>query len=156
MTLHGGHEISWFARTFPVPAPSWVAPGLTLSLVIGAAGRAQDYLTRSVSSDGITRGVEVAGFAVWGGLFAALAIASVLGVVALNAVVHSRWPVLISHVFGAGVHVSYVLALADAVGGSGRGLGVVMPPLAAAAIHLVCVGLYVGPRPRKVKPPRGD
>lgn len=140
----------WIARTFPVPAPAWVAPAISLALVVGAAGRAQDYLTRSVPT-GVERvGVEVAGFTAWGALFAGVSVLVTIGVVLVLGA-HSRWTVLLGHVLGVAVHLSYVLALVPGVPGSGRGVGVVLPPLAAGLVHLVCVGLYVGPRPRRVR-----
>ena len=144
---------SWFARTFPVPAPTWVAPAVSLALIVGASGRAQDYLTRSAPLAEEGRGVDVAGFTVWGSLFLALAAAAVAGLAVLWTF-HSRWTVLLSHAFGVALHLAYVLALLQGIPGSGRGVGLVLPPLAAGCVHLVCVGLYVGPRPRKVKAPR--
>jgi hypothetical protein len=138
----------WFARHFPVPEPGWVAPAIAGALVIGSAGRAQDYLTRTQDGgSALTRGVEVAGYHVWGWLFAACAITVLLGLV-IEQTRRNRWTVLLAHCYGAGLHVSYVSVLAQEIAGSGRGIGVVLPPAAAALTHLVCIGLFAGPRVR--------
>ena len=139
----------WFARHFPVPEPGWVAPAIAMALIIGSAGRAQDYLTRHETGPGnpLTRGVEVAGYEVWGVLFAACAIAVLVGLL-VEQLRRNRWPVLVAHCYGAGLHVTYVWVLVQEVDGSGRGVGVIMPPLAAALTHIVCIGLFAGPRVR--------
>lgn len=143
----------WFARTFPVPAPSWVAPAITLALALGATGRAEDLLTRTVPVGPAGTGVDVAGLHVWGLLWLGLAVGLVVGLAVLR-LLHSRWTVLLAHAFGVGLHLSYVLALLPLAFAAGRGLGIVGPAVAAGLVHLISVGLYVGPRPRRARPPQ--
>lgn len=151
MSSHPDPGPSWFARTFPVPAPSWVAPAISVALAIGAAGRAEDLLTRTAAVGVKGTGVDVAGLHVWGGLWLGLAATLLAGVVLIH-LAHNRWPVLLAHAYGVALHVSYVLALLPLAFAAGRGLGIVGPAVAAGLVHLISVGLYIGPRPR---PPRG-
>lgn len=135
-------EQSWWVRHLAEPTPGWVAPVWSAISVVPAVGRAQDYLTRSDTS-GLTSGVEVLGFHRWGWTFA-VTVAAVL--VGLAVVELSRWPIVAAHALAAGVHVSYVSALASEVSGSGRGWGVLLLPAGGLLVHTFAVALYLGPR----------
>lgn len=133
---------SWWLRHLAEPTPGWVAPVWSAISVVPAVGRAQDYLTRTDTS-ALSAGVEVLGFHRWGWTFVAT-VAFVL--VGLAVVELSRWPIVAAHATAAGVHVSYVTALAGEVGGSGRGWGVLLLPAGGLLVHTFAVALYLGPR----------
>jgi hypothetical protein len=132
---------SWL-RELEAPTPGWIAPAASLIPVVPAIGRAQDYLTRQ-DRPGVARGVEVLGYHSWGWTFALVVVLLVMGV-GLSRI--TRWPVVVAHLLAAGVHVSYVVALAQALDGSGRGVGVLFLPLGGLLAHLLGMTLYLAPR----------
>jgi hypothetical protein len=98
---------SWLRAVYrPEPIQAWIGPVWTIIAAYTAFGRAADYLSRQPPHEGVYEVVAYLGFPTWGVLFGIVSAFCVIGLLS-----RGLFPIVLAHVFGTAVYVSFLLSL---------------------------------------------